>query len=138
MKKRTIIIIVLVIVAVVAFLVWKKRKGGTGGDTPALSGSGLDKNNLDDCITAAFGDDKYASQFAAEARKIYNRYNSTPAKRKAFQDKADEKGYTFEQMAVIDGAYVKCYAKDASGSWKPRDAAHKAYFDKVVDRIKNM
>lgn len=134
-------IVIAIVAAVAVYLVLKKRKeskaSGADGTVSPGTGTGLDKHNLDDCITAAFGGDTYYDVFAAKAREVYANCKQ-PGKISDYQAKADQKGYTFEQMATIDGAYLECYRRVSSGVWEPRDAAHKSYFDKVVARVKAM
>lgn len=134
-------IVIAIVAAVAVYLVLKKRKenqaSGADGTVSPGTGTGLDKHNLDDCITAAFGGDTYYDVFAAKAREVYANCKQ-PGKIADFQAKADQKGYTFEQMATIDGAYLECYRSVSAGVWEPRDAAHKSYFDKVVARVKAM
>lgn len=134
-------IVIAIVAAVAVYLVLKKRKENKTSDAGSTASSGtvagLDKHNLDDCITAAFGGDTYYDVFAAKAREVYAD-NKQPGKIADFQAKADQKGYTFEQMATIDGAYLECYRRVSSSVWEPRDAAHKSYFDKVVARVKAM
>ena len=134
-------IVIAIVAAVAVYLVLNKRKenkaSGADGTVSPGTGTGLDKHNLDDCITAAFGGDTYYDVFAAKARKVYADCKQ-PGKISDYQAKADQKGYTFEQMATIDGAYLECYRRVSSGVWEPRDAAHKSYFDKVVARVKAM
>lgn len=134
-------IVIAIVAAVAVYLVLNKRKenkaSGADGTVSPGTGTGLDKHNLDDCITAAFGGDTYYDVFAAKARKVYADCKQ-PGKISDYQTKADQRGYTFEQMATIDGAYLECYRRVSSGVWEPRDAAHKSYFDKVVARVKAM
>lgn len=134
-------IVIAIVAAVAVYLVLKKRKenqaSGADGTVSPGTGTGLDKHNLDDCITAAFGGDTYYDVFAAKAREVYANCKQ-PGKIADYQAKADQKGYTFEQMATIDGAYLECYRSVSAGVWEPRDAAHKSYFDKVVARVKAM
>lgn len=137
--KKTIII--LIVVAVAAYLLWKRSKGSTvlaGGDVDITTTPTYDKNNLDDCIKVAFNGDPYNDIFAAKARKIYAAKTATMHEQAEYQDKAEKKGYTIPQMAVIDGAYVECYQQNSDGTWTKRDDAHEAYFNKVKSRVQGM
>ena len=144
--KTKKLIIILIVAGVAAFLLWKNgvfSKIGKATDTGDADdadqgGSGLDPNNLEDCITVAFGNDTYADSFAKKAREVYAQNTSTLTKQAEYQKKADKRDFTLAQMATVDGAYIKCYQKQDDGTWVPRDASHKSYFNTVVDRVRNM
>lgn len=133
--KTKKIIIILIVAAVAAYLLWKNGVFGKKTvedneiDIDESTGSGLSKSNLEDCITAAFGNDSYAKSYAIEARKVYASA-TTPAKIADYRTKASGKGYTIEQMAVVDAAWNK--------KQKYPDAAHIQYLNTVVERVSNM
>lgn len=137
-------IIIIIVVAVAAYLIWKKNRATAGLDVNGdidisdTTATGYDKNNLEDVIKVAFNGDTYASLFAEKSRKVYRNNTANMTDQAKYQEKADLKGYTFAQMAVIDGAYIECFKKQSDGTWVPRDDAHLAYFNKVVSRVRGM
>ena len=139
-SKKTIIIII--IVAVVAYVLWKKRKGAGGLEEVDLSVGGassvLDPHNLEDCMTAAFGNDRYASVFRQQVRNVEADANRMQAYKDAIFNLAAENGFTYEQQLVLQGSFQECYRKDENGQYVPRDSAHKAYHTKVKERLAAM
>lgn len=139
-SKKTIIIII--IVAVFAYLLWKKRKGTVGLEEVDVSvggvSSGLDPHNLEDCMTAAFGNDQYASVFRQQVMRVASDANRMQAYKDQIMARAAENGFTYEQQLVLQGSYQECYRKDENGQWVPKDSAHKAYHTKVKERLAAM
>lgn len=139
-SKKTIIIII--IVAVVAYVLWKKLKGAGGLEEVDVSvvgaSSGLDPHNLEDCMTAAFGNDQYASVFRQQVMRVASDANRMQAYKDQIMARAAENGFTYEQQLVLQGSYQECYRKDENGQWVPRDSAHKAYHTKVKERLAAM
>ena len=139
MSKKTIIIIGIIL-AIAFYFLWKKKKemSSVASELEAeVSETSGNKNNLEAVIAVAFGNDQYASTFAAKAREVYNYCKSSLIREQDLQAKADRNGITFAQQAVLDGAYVECY-KQVGDKWVPRDAAHLSYFNKVKERVFGM
>ena len=139
-SKKTIIIVI--IVAVVAYVLWKKRKGAVGLEEVDVSvggaSSGLDPHNLEDCMTAAFGNDKYADVFRKQVRNVEADANRMQTYKDTIMARAAENGFTYEQQLVLQGSYQECYRKGEDGNWTPKDNAHKAYHTKVKERLMAM
>lgn len=139
-SKKTIIIII--IVAVVAYVLWKRRKGAGGLEEVDVSVGGaspvLDPHNLEDCMTAAFGNDQYASVFRQQVMRVASDANRMQAYKDQIMASAAENGFTYEQQLVLQGSYQECYRKDENGQWVPKDSAHKAYYTKVKERLAAM
>ncbi len=139
-SKKTIVIII--IVAVVAYVLWKRRKGAGGLEEVDVSvvgaSSGLDPHNLEDCMTAAFGNDQYASVFRQQVMRVASDANRMQAYKDQIMARAAENGFTYEQQLVLQGSYQECYRKDENGQWVPKDSAHKAYHTKVKERLAAM
>lgn len=139
-SKKTIIII-LIVVAVAAWLLWKRR-GTVGLEEVDVSvggaSSGLDPHNLEDCMTAAFGNDQYASVFRQQVMRVASDANRMQAYKDQIMARAAENGFTYEQQLVLQGSYQECYRKDENGQWVPKDSAHKAYHTKVKERLAAM
>lgn len=139
-SKKTIIII-LIVVAVAAWLLWKRR-GVAGLEEVDVSvggaSSGLDPHNLEDCMTAAFGNDQYASVFRQQVLRVVSDANRMQAYKDQIMARAADNGFTYEQQLVLQGSYQECYRKDENGQWVPKDNAHKAYHTKVKERLAAM
>lgn len=131
MEKKNIIIIILIVVAVAAFLIWKRRMGRGGiSETPDYSGSGLDPNSLEDCMTAAFGNDQYANIFRSRVLYAQQTANNNPTYRSNIEAQAAHNGFTYQQQLTYQGAYEECARHD--------DYAHKAYLQTVKERLAAM
>lgn len=136
-SKKTIIIVV--IVAVVAYVLWKRRKGSGSVTVEEVEVSGgLDPHNLEDCMTAAFGNDKYADVFRKQVRNVEADANRMQTYKDTIMARAAENGFTYEQQLVLQGSYQECYRKGEDGNWTPKDNAHKAYHTKVKERLMAM
>lgn len=108
-SKKTIVIVIVVVVVV--WLLWKRRKANqTAMDN---AGSGLSKYSVDDVIAAA----GLTGVRAETVRKEVNYLNSTTVWRSAIEDKAEQKGRTYEQQIVIEALYAFHYTKE-DAAWK--------------------
>lgn len=130
MNKKTIAIIV--VVAVAAFLLWRRSKKSAGGATgvaiaPAsASGSGLSKTNVDDVIEAAGLTGSKAETVRKEVKYLKSNLNWSSQ----IEDKAAEKGRTYEQQLVIEALYAFHYKND-DASWKIDKSQFEQYWHAI-------
>ncbi|MCR5040056.1 MAG: hypothetical protein K6A94_12075 [Bacteroidales bacterium] len=125
--KTKKIIIIAIVAAVVGYLLWKRSKqtGSSTTDAPA-SGSGLDKYDVDDVIKAA----GITGTKATLVRKEANYLNSTLNWRSGIEEKAQQKGRTYEQQLVIEALYAYHYKK-ADADWKISSDQFKKYWQAI-------
>ncbi len=131
-NKKTIII--LIVVAVAAFLLWKRSKMRT---VTADTGSGgyVDDGSVEGIVAASgmtTADARYVRSFA-------NSVESSLSKKAEMESKALLKGYTYEQMVVLDALWTK-YCQMVSGASQFKDGItdqQKSYYWTVTQKIKN-
>ena len=118
-SKKTIVIVIVVLVA--AWLLWKRIKENK--NTIANAVSGIDKYSVDDVISAA----GITGTKADKLRSEVNYLNSTSTWRSQIEDKALEKGRTYEQQVVITALYSFHYKKE-DASWKISKSQFEKYW----------
>lgn len=127
------IIAILIVVAVAAWLLWKKgvfSKVGDSTGTDTVTGGGIDP------IIAASGmttsDARFVRSYAAKIESSLSDKADT-------EDKAIRRGYTYEQMVVLDALWTK-YCRMVNGTSQFKDGltdSQKNYYWAVTTKIMN-
>ena len=125
-SKKTII--VLIVVAVAVYLLWKKGKENKEAAN-LNEGSGLSKYSVADVIEAA----GLTGERAHVVRQEVNYLNSTTVWRSAIENKAEEKGRTYEQQVVIEALYAFHYTKE-DAAWKISASQFEKYW-RAIDAM---
>ena len=135
-------IVIAIVAAVAVYLVLKKRKESqTASAADAGSGSGtssVDVHSVESIIAAS----GMTSSDAAVVRKFNASVAASVLSQERIQEKARQRGYTYEQMIVLDGFWTKyCTMVDGKSVFKDEyanDTATKNYYWRVANTVKNL